>query len=103
MCIKQNILVFIFLFVLSHSTFAADYTLAEVSKHNTEQSCWIVIEKEVFDVTVYLKNHPAPKVILLKSCGKDVTEGFKTKKGMGEKHSAKAIAIKTQMKIGIIK
>ncbi len=102
MCFKQKFLIATMIGLMSASAFAAEYTLEEVSKHNDEKSCWIVIENDVFDVTTYIAKHPAPKVILKKSCGKDMTEGFKTKKGMGEKHSQKALGIKEKLKIGTI-
>jgi len=98
----KKIVVAISLLTLS-TVFAAEYDMAEVAKHNTDASCWIVIDKEVFDVTAYIAKHPAPKVILKKSCGTDVSEHYKTKKGLGEKHSDKANEEKTKMKIGTLK
>ena len=97
------ILTSLFIMAFASSTYAVDYTAAEVGKHNTETSCWLIINKEIFDVTSYIKAHPAPKAVMVKSCGKDVTEGFKTKKGLGESHSEKAMGIKGKLKIGNLK
>ena len=52
------------------------FSLAEVSKHASEESCWIVIDNVVYDVTKFLKAHPGGKQILLKLGGKDVTGEF---------------------------
>ena len=31
-----------------------EYSWEEISKHNTESSCWIVLHNRVFDVTPFL-------------------------------------------------
>lgn len=98
---KQKFLIIV-VSLLSSSVFAQEFTLEDVAKHNDEKSCWIVIDNKVFDVTKYIDKHPAPKVIMKKSCGKDVTQGFNTKKGMGEQHSKKALELRDKMKIGTI-
>nr|MBA4404805.1 hypothetical protein [Nanoarchaeum sp.] len=53
---------------------ATSYTIQEVSNHNTEQDCWLVIENKVYDVTDYIPNHPNNKI--LDGCGKDATQMF---------------------------
>jgi cytochrome b involved in lipid metabolism len=35
-----------------------EYTLEEVSKHTSEDDCWIVIHGKVYDVTDFLDSHP---------------------------------------------
>lgn len=42
---------------------------AEVARHNTKKSCWIVIDSKAYDVTSFLPNHPGGATILLKNGG----------------------------------
>ncbi|XDG04959.1 hypothetical protein ABKA04_004574 [Annulohypoxylon sp. FPYF3050] len=51
---------------------------AEVAKHNTPSSCWIVISGKVYDVTQYLEHHPGGAAILAKQGGRDATSEFRT-------------------------
>lgn len=32
--------------------------LSEIASHNTSQSCWIIIDYNVYDVTSFLEQHP---------------------------------------------
>ncbi|KAI1763507.1 hypothetical protein GGR53DRAFT_497366 [Hypoxylon sp. FL1150] len=50
---------------------------AEVAKHNTTSSCWIVIHGKVYDVTPYLEQHPGGAAILVKQGGRDATPEFR--------------------------
>lgn len=45
------------------------YTWLEVTEHMTEESCWLVIDGKVFDVTKYLDDHPGSRKPLLKYAG----------------------------------
>ncbi|KKA28915.1 hypothetical protein TD95_002494 [Thielaviopsis punctulata] len=49
---------------------------AEVAKHNTAESCWVVIHGKVYDVTEFLDDHPGGKNIILKYAGRDASEEF---------------------------
>jgi acyl-CoA oxidase len=51
-------------------------SLDEVAKHNSEKSCWVVVDGYVIDVTNFLKEHPGGKPILLAEAGKDATARF---------------------------
>ncbi|KAI0482463.1 FMN-dependent dehydrogenase-domain-containing protein [Xylariaceae sp. FL0804] len=49
---------------------------AEVAKHNSKESCWVVIHGKAYDVTDFLPEHPGGMGIILKYAGKDATEEF---------------------------
>ncbi|KZO93869.1 hypothetical protein CALVIDRAFT_539522 [Calocera viscosa TUFC12733] len=48
----------------------------EVAKHNTRESCWIIVHGKVYDVTEFLPEHPGGMKIILKYAGKDATEEY---------------------------
>merc|ERR1711975_103617 len=50
--------------------------MAEVAKHTTKESCWVVVGGEVLDVTKFLKDHPGGELAILTFGGKDATEEF---------------------------
>lgn len=54
------------------------YSMEEVSKHNTQESCWMVMHGFVYDVTKFLSpgGHPGGPEILMQSGGKDATNEF---------------------------
>ncbi|CRK14038.1 hypothetical protein BN1723_021017, partial [Verticillium longisporum] len=47
-----------------------------VAKHNTPESCWVVLYGDVYDVTDFLSSHPGGTKIILKLAGKDATEEY---------------------------
>lgn len=78
---------------LAHRSPAAGpstWTMAEVKKHATAQSCWMVIEGRVYDVTPYLNAHPTDPKVLLAWCGKEATQGWASKGEAHKSHSKKA-------------
>ena len=50
--------------------------LAIVAKHNTAESCWVILYGKVYDVTEFLPSHPGGKKIILKLAGKDATDEY---------------------------
>lgn len=42
---------------------------ADVAEHSSSQSCWIVLDSNVYDVTSFLKSHPGGAAIILKQAG----------------------------------
>ena len=45
------------------------FTWQEIAKHNTEQSCYVAIDKKVYDVTGFMEKHPGGKEYLLLGAG----------------------------------
>ena len=45
----------------------------EVALHTSEESCWIILDKKVYDVTDYLEEHPGGVGQIMKYAGKDGT------------------------------
>lgn len=52
------------------------YSLEEVKKHNTPESCWFVIHDKVYDVTAFLNDHPGGEEVLHEQAGLVSTEPF---------------------------
>eukprot|EP01126_Amoeba_proteus_P005647 TRINITY_DN1191_c0_g1_i2.p1 TRINITY_DN1191_c0_g1~~TRINITY_DN1191_c0_g1_i2.p1 ORF type:complete len:227 (+),score=40.82 TRINITY_DN1191_c0_g1_i2:374-1054(+) len=52
-----------------------EYSREEISRHNTREDCWIVVDDKVYDVTNFVSTHPGGPVIL-KNAGGDSSEGF---------------------------
>ncbi|OAL04077.1 hypothetical protein IQ06DRAFT_375085 [Phaeosphaeriaceae sp. SRC1lsM3a] len=50
---------------------------AEVAKHNSKKSCWIVLDSKAYDVTSFVSDHPGGAPIILRNAGSDATEEFK--------------------------
>ncbi|PFH59793.1 hypothetical protein XA68_11872 [Ophiocordyceps unilateralis] len=50
--------------------------VAEVAKHNTRDSCWVILYDNVYDVTDFLSSHPGGANIILKLAGRDATEDY---------------------------
>jgi len=109
MRIYQKFLVIFFIIVQSFA-FSAEidksklkvYSIDEFIKHNTKESCYVLIDKYIYDVTKFLADHPGSYKILFKCCGKDCTKGY-ADKGIGEPHSNKSHGMRDKMIVGILK
>ncbi|KAK5278216.1 hypothetical protein LTR40_009435, partial [Exophiala xenobiotica] len=49
---------------------------AEVQKHKSKSSCWVILYGNVWDVTDFLSSHPGGANIILKLAGQDATEEY---------------------------
>lgn len=49
---------------------------ADVAKHNSRESCWVIVHGKAYDVTDFLPEHPGGPKIILKYAGKDATEEY---------------------------
>lgn len=66
-------------------------TMTEVSKHNSSNDCWQVINNKVYDLTSFLNAHPGGVETMTPYCGKDSTEAYATKdRNPGRDHSSYA-------------
>ncbi|GKT54876.1 L-lactate dehydrogenase [Colletotrichum tofieldiae] len=50
--------------------------LSALAKHNTPESCWVVLYGKVYDVTEFLPSHPGGSKIIVKLSGKDATDEY---------------------------
>ncbi|KAI1489466.1 FMN-dependent dehydrogenase [Biscogniauxia mediterranea] len=48
----------------------------EVAKHDSKESCWVIVHGKAYDVTEFLPEHPGGMKIILKYAGKDATAEF---------------------------
>lgn len=69
-----------------HRKVRENVSLQEVAEHNSEKSCWVVIDGKVYDVTEYMPSHPGGEGLLLEKAAKDATTAFNE-----ANHSAGAI------------
>jgi cytochrome b involved in lipid metabolism len=70
---------------------------AEVAKHNTKSSCWMIIESKVYDISGYFGNHPGGDIIMVNFCGKEATTAFKLSP---HRHSAYAASLLASYLLG---
>lgn len=80
---------------------AAVITLEELAAHDQAEDCWMAIEGKVYDFSAYLPTHPAPPVVMTPYCGKEATEGMRTK-GYGRDHSPAAWAMMDEYLVGTL-
>lgn len=80
----------------------AGYTLAEVAQHADAKSCWMAIDGAVYDFTAYLPKHPADPKAMLRHCGKEASEAFRTKDA-GRPHSPYAAQLMQGYRIGTLR
>jgi cytochrome b involved in lipid metabolism len=69
------------------------FTKAEIARHNTVESCWLIVKNVVYDVTYFLPLHPAGCESILRHGGEDATLDF-------EFHSSGARRQWTNYRIG---
>jgi cytochrome b involved in lipid metabolism len=71
-------------------------TLEEVARHNNANSCYMVIDGNVYDVTAYIPRHANNQI--LDGCGKDASLMF----GRERKHAVKGRALLPEYIIGTL-
>src|SRR5882757_3102597 len=51
-------------------------SVSEISSHNTDTDCWIVVDGQVWDITKFAPEHPGGPGIIYKYAGRDATEAY---------------------------
>jgi cytochrome b involved in lipid metabolism len=80
--------------------------MAEISKHNSESDCWMLINGKVYDITSYFGNHPGGNGTMAATCGTDATDAYMTKdpyassSGNRSAHSSRAQGLLTNYFVG---
>lgn len=62
--------------MMAFSNGTTTINLSEFRKHSSEASCWIIIQKNVWDITAYLSSHPGGSEIILRYAGDDATSAY---------------------------
>lgn len=60
---------------------STEFTKDEVALHANAQSCWSIIDRKVYDLTVFIDVHPGGSKKILDMCGKNATKDFTKKHG----------------------
>lgn len=98
---KNTLKVFFFLvfafFLSPLKSFA--YTINDVKEHDTPSDCWVVFENNVFDLSKYIPAHDR-FLDIREWCGKDMTEDFKDKAGVGRDHTSSSYRLLEGYNIG---
>jgi cytochrome b involved in lipid metabolism len=74
-------------------------SMTELAKHNSYNSCWLLISGKIYDVTSYLNSHPGGEAEILKTCGTDATVIYDNRDNTGA-HSSRARAMLADYFIG---
>jgi len=48
----------------------------EVKTHNSDKSCWSVVDGKVYDLTRWINSHPGGPGVIRAMCGVDGTRAF---------------------------
>ncbi|MFT7813909.1 fatty acid 2-hydroxylase [Arapaima gigas] len=48
------------------------FSPAEVARHRTKESCWVLLGERVYDVTGFLRMHPGGEALILRRSGTDI-------------------------------
>ena len=54
----------------------SEFTIDDVSKHNTVNDCWIIIYDEIYNITTFMKKEHLGGFVPLSVAGKDATNLF---------------------------
>lgn len=80
-------------------TTSLNLSKTELAKHNSANSCWLLISGKIYDVTTFLNQHPGNASTILPTCGTDATAAYASRGGTGS-HSSSATAMLADYYIG---
>ena len=78
----------------------ATYTSAQVQAHNTADSCWVIHNAGVFDMTSFVQDHPGGEEYILDHAGQDITELMKDE--LSHTHSEGAYEMMEDFRVGTL-
>jgi cytochrome b involved in lipid metabolism len=52
--------------------------IKEISKHNNQNDCWLLISGKVYDITSYFGSHPGGNSTMSATCGTDASNAYMT-------------------------
>ncbi|KZS11657.1 Nitrate reductase 1 [Daphnia magna] len=55
-----------------------EYSLEQVSWHDQQDDCWIVLNDKVYNVTKLIHNHPGGLEVMMEQAGRDATLAFRS-------------------------
>lgn len=95
----KKILIIIFFLSLTSLINAIDINEDEIMLHNTTDDCWMIFENKVYDITSEVSKHD--RYLDIRSwCGKDMTEDFETKAGLGRDHKSSTYQMLNELYVG---
>lgn len=65
----------------------AVYTITEVAAHNSDASCWTVIDGSVYDLTQWIPQHPGGEGAIESICGIDGSAAFRAQHGTAQRQA----------------
>lgn len=75
-----------------------NFTMDEISKHNSRVSCYTVVRGNVYDLTNFKDSHPGGEKAILSICGKDGSSAFEDQHGGQNKPENQLV----KLKIGVL-
>jgi len=66
---------------VGETTTLETYSIADVAMHASKESCWTAVDGSVYDLTLFISQHPGGESNIMKICGIDGTEAFSAQHG----------------------
>ena len=60
----------------SGTSSAKTFTITEVAQHNIKTDCYLIVNKQVYDVTSYIDQHPGGVRRIVEMCGQESSQAF---------------------------